>query len=440
MHRLVNPGASILRGLALAACLLGLAGAARGITLEELQKSFIARYDEANAKRDDQLKKLEAGYLGALERYLGKVQKGGRLEAVVPVRDEIESIRTGADPLPSLPDNAAYEFKQLRRKYVDARDAAIGEHAETLVELAGKMDAALEDQEAALTKAGRIDDALAAKRMRETLSADAGIKAARDRTSLGQGAGRLEPALQVRRSGDGLEVIVYYDAKGELSMDSPVRNTRESGENQGSTEAEVLGEFVGAKGYEVDPYVPIDLEFDGRDLGPCKFNEIETTPRVKVEGELGVGLAFKAGAKNPFVHLGHVLPKRGSGGGYRVTCRYYIPADNKALSSLHFVQEVGEPIGGRRLTHRGSWRTEKLDGEATRDSRLLLLYLSTEPGKAARDAQADRVVLASLKVEQVRFSATVHKRLGNSGDLPQAASEAEAPPVLIRNGEFVVDR
>ena len=73
-----------------------------GADLEKLQTSFMARYDEANSTRDEQLKQLEASYLGALERHLDKVKASGDLKVVVPVRDEIEAMKATPGSLPSL--------------------------------------------------------------------------------------------------------------------------------------------------------------------------------------------------------------------------------------------------------------------------------------------------------------------------------------------------
>ncbi len=160
--------------------LLSVALSGRAADLGQLQTSFMARYDEANATRDQQLKNLEGSYVGALERHLDKIKAGGDLEKVVPVRDEIEAVKTGAEPLPELSANVDREFKSMRGKYVGARDTVRETHARTLVSLSDKMTAALESEEKELTRAGKIDDALAAKRMRETLSKDVGIASARE--------------------------------------------------------------------------------------------------------------------------------------------------------------------------------------------------------------------------------------------------------------------
>ncbi|MCH7226426.1 hypothetical protein [Haloferula sp. A504] len=175
-----------------ALCLtLTVASLATASSLEQLQTSFMSRYDEANAERDQNLRKLEASYLGALQRHMDKVKASGKLERVIPVRDEIEAIETGADPLPALPKNADGDLGKMRDKYAEARDRILKNHAETLVDLAAKMDQALMKEEADLTRAGKIDDALAAKRMRETLSNDAGITTARKLLDRGGDSGSV---------------------------------------------------------------------------------------------------------------------------------------------------------------------------------------------------------------------------------------------------------
>ncbi len=149
----------------------------------------MARYDEANATRDAGLKRLETSYLGVLKRHMEKVKGSGDLSRVLPVRDEIEAVETGADPLPALPDTAGRDLKKMREKYAEARVKVRKTHAETLVDLADKMDEALKKTEADLTKAGKIDDALSAQRMRETLAEDRGISAARKLLDAGGGEG-----------------------------------------------------------------------------------------------------------------------------------------------------------------------------------------------------------------------------------------------------------
>jgi hypothetical protein len=68
----------------------------------------------------------------------------------------------------------------MRAKHAEARAKILKSHAETVTSLADKMTAALKAQESELTKAGKIDDALAAKHMRESLEKDEGVAAASD--------------------------------------------------------------------------------------------------------------------------------------------------------------------------------------------------------------------------------------------------------------------
>jgi hypothetical protein len=181
--------------------------------LNQLQSSFIARYDEANTTRDEQLRQLETSYLGALDRHLGQVKASGELDRVVPVRDEIEAIKAGTDPLPAVSEAAGPELKTMRGKYVTARANVRKSHAGTLVSLSDKMTAALQEMERSLTRDGKIDEALSAKRMRETLATDSGILAAREllRESAGDDPGvlvskwtlLLEQGMQVEEKGFG---------------------------------------------------------------------------------------------------------------------------------------------------------------------------------------------------------------------------------------------
>jgi hypothetical protein len=151
--------------------------------VEQLQTAFEKRHGEANAKRDEQLDKLEAGYQAALNRHIDKVKASGNLEDVLTLRDEVDAVREGVDPLPALPATATQEFKQLRKTFEEARAVIEKAHATTVTDLATKMSEALKTKEVQYTKAGRIDEALEARKMREALESDEGVGAARGRLS-----------------------------------------------------------------------------------------------------------------------------------------------------------------------------------------------------------------------------------------------------------------
>jgi NPCBM/NEW2 domain len=146
--------------------------------VEQLQAAFEKRHDAAKIQRNEQLEKLETGYLAALNRHLEKVQASGKLEDVLSIRDEIEIVKKGTDPLPALPATATYDFKQLRKTYTEAR-AAIGKtHDSALSDLATKLIETLKAKEVQFTKAGKIDQALAAKKLRESIEQDEEIAVA----------------------------------------------------------------------------------------------------------------------------------------------------------------------------------------------------------------------------------------------------------------------
>jgi hypothetical protein len=151
-----------------------------GGPLDDLQANFQTRCDFAEADRDLQLKKLDASYLAALDRQVEKTKASGKLDAVIPLIEEIQAVKAGTDPLPELPEAASLELKQMRGKHAEARAKILKSHAEAITSLADKMETALKTKEQELTKAGKFDDALAAQKMRENLASDEDLARARD--------------------------------------------------------------------------------------------------------------------------------------------------------------------------------------------------------------------------------------------------------------------
>jgi hypothetical protein len=408
--------------------------------LEDLHKSFMSRYDAANTLRDEQIKKLDASYLAALERMQDKAKSTGNLDSVVPILDEIQAVKTAADPFPELPANATSELKQMRGKHTESGSKILKTHAETITGLFGKMDQALKSQEVELTKAGKIDAALAAKHMRESLAQDQGITAARNSMENARQVGNTSPALRLRRYGDNLEVLVFYDRSGKISMDSPVRNVREeTGERKelGDTKAKVLGEFVGAKGYEVDSYTALIQRYDGDHAGSLTLSNIESKFRQKEEDQMGIRLSLSPQASNPHGSFGAVLPPNGAKGAYRITTRYFIPKDNRVISGFYLIHGVGRPIGEKILDDKGNWISEKMNGESSNDTGNLLLYLAITPEKKPADAKDESVVLGEIKVEYTRFSAYLHAKSGPDGRLTESIKDPLKQPLFISCGEFV---
>jgi hypothetical protein len=160
-------------------CMLLLTLRVAGGPLDDLQSNFETRCDFAAADRDLQLKKLDASYLAALDRQVEKIKATGKLDAVIPFIEEVKAVQAAKDPLPDLPAGASLELQQMRTKHAEARSKILKSHAEALASLADKMEAALKSRETEFTKAGKFDDALAAKKMRESLASNQDLALAR---------------------------------------------------------------------------------------------------------------------------------------------------------------------------------------------------------------------------------------------------------------------
>ena len=390
------------------------------------------------AKRRASWEKLQESYIAALKREMGKAQSTGKLEAVIPFREEITSIQEGKDPLPRLPEGADYQIRKMRSKFTIAKQSILKTHATRLSVLADKMFEVLEKREVAFTKAGAIDQALDAKRMREMCDTDEKIKAARMFLKFAGGLGIAPVAVRLRRAGDNIEVLVRYDSKGKVSMQSPVENLKEKsveGRDPGDTKAKMLGEFVGAPKFEVDARIGYHQVFDGKELTGCHLTEIVPGFRHREGDRVGVRLALKPKAINPHGSFGARLPPISAKGTYRITCRYFVPKSNRALSGLMFVHDGGGPIMGRRFEKRGEWATEEVVAESAREGQTLLLYLTLAEGKTKADSVNDYVVLGEVEVEFIRFSAYLEQRF-NEDDRVVADSVAPKSGLFIINGEF----
>lgn len=411
-----------------------------GASLEDLKKSYAAHYDEANAQRDTQIKTLNANYLRALDRLLEKAKATGKLETVIPIRDESLAIKNANDPLPALAKTASLELKNMREKYNKARNKILIAHAETVNDLVGKMREKLKSQEIALTKSGKLLHALAAKQMRESLANDAGANDARDLLKYGGSKGRNRPALQLRRFGDNLEVLVFRDHRGKISMDSPVENVREkSGEKKelGDTKAKVLGEFVGAKGYEADPYLAYHHVFDGKERVGFSLTEIIPEFSQKRAEQTGVRLSLKPAAVNPHMSFGALLPPNSSKGTYRISTRYFVPKRNQVVAGFTFVQTAGSPIASVRFEEIGKWKQAEAIAESSHDKGTLLLYLIKKKGKKEAHDNGESILLGEIKVEHLKFSAFIQQSFKDSDALPSGSNDPQKQALFISNGEFV---
>lgn len=95
--------------------LLALSGShAPAATVDQLSRSFDQRCEQAATARDTQLDKLNASYTAALQRLLEKTKASGKLDAALPVQQEIEAVKEGGAALPDIPAGAPAELGQLQ--------------------------------------------------------------------------------------------------------------------------------------------------------------------------------------------------------------------------------------------------------------------------------------------------------------------------------------
>ncbi len=410
-------------------------------TPDELRSSFMLRLDEASARRDEQLKVLTTGYLAALERQREAVKASGDLNAVIPIHEEISRVKSGQDPLPRLPEDTPATLKQMRGKFDEHRGKVLFSHAEALTGWFAKLEEALKAQQSELTKAGKIDDAIAAKQTLETLAAAVRIEEARELLKQGGAAGRARPALRLRRFGDNLEVIVFPDRGGKLSMDSPVENVREETgdkKERGDTKAKVLGEFVGAKGYAVDPFVSFHQIFNTKNPGLMRANQVALNHSFVIDGGKGVKVSYDKAAKTPYCHFADVIPPITHKGTYRFTTKYYIPQSNRHISGFQLMQGEGggAPVGGVLFKERKKWTSASATSESVNASPNIVLWLSLPAAIDIADAMDDFVVLAEVKIEHLKFTAFLQKKFGANGEAAESINDARQQPVFIVNGQF----
>jgi hypothetical protein len=413
-----------------------------GGPLDDLQANFQTRCDFAEADRDLQLKKLDASYLAALDRQVEKTRATGKLDAVIPLIEEVQAVKAGTDPLPELPEAASLELKQMRGKHAEARAKILKSHAEAIASLADKMEAALKTKETELTKAGKFDDALAAKKMRENLEKDQTIGDARDLLRFGGGSSLGRPAMQIRRYGDNLEVLVHYDRSGKISMDSPVSNIRERtdpGRDLGDTKATTLGEFVGAKGYKADPYVSLNESFDGSENEKVAAYMMKLNPGFAIADRKGARLSFVAEAKSSYLHLRNTVPPKSVPGAFRIETSYFIPKTNHHVHKFVLIQGEagGAPLGGVTFDQLDQWTRTTAESESVAESPNVLLSFQPHSAVGLPDALNDFIVLESLRIEQIRFSAFLQKRIDPSGKPIDEITDPTKQALIIRNGILI---
>lgn len=193
--------------------------------LDSLQRSFMTKYDQVNASRDAKVEVLIEGYLGALDRLKKQLQTTGQLELVLQAQHEIEVIGKDTWPPEELGEKATSELKTLRSKYVDAREKVHKDHATQLNDVFDKMEKLLTTQIVDLTKAGKIEDAKLAQKMKDDLGKNVALTEAR-RLIKGNASGGDEGWInlwEMKEKWTAVQIIngteFYKNDKPDLKLD-----------------------------------------------------------------------------------------------------------------------------------------------------------------------------------------------------------------------------
>ncbi|MDE0836330.1 MAG: hypothetical protein OSA84_08270 [Akkermansiaceae bacterium] len=390
-------------------------------------------------EKDKSLIGLSEGYLGALARIMTKYQRAGHLDEVLLVKDEMKDISNGKWPLLALPKKISLEVAEPRKLYLKKRIEIDQNAARQTAKTADKMLALLEKQSVNLTKAGDLQQALLARQIKADIESNPTLASSRKLLVNVMTDGRSKPALRIRRYGDNIEMIVRYDMRGKVSMDSPVSNVEEKDKTVGDTTATVLGEFIGTEGYNVTPLRLINKTFDGKDPSPIALARIIPTFQSNISENTGVGLSIDPKEEgNWYIRIPRVNPPASAPGTIRISCRYFVPKDNKEI--------VGFLLSGTELNQRGKWATGETITQSQPDSEepsngIIYFLFGAESGEKINLAKAslEKVYLHSIKAEQIKFSAFVVQRLGANGVITETFEDPAKQPRFATNGELLAN-
>lgn len=406
--------------------------AATALTVEDLQVSYQAALLKANETRDRQVATLDQRYLEALTKIREEQQKKGDLDGALAIKNEADLVEKKTWPLPPLPGVIETTLGGHRTTYLKARIGIERDWALTTSGLADKMEAALATQIENLTKSGDLAEAQKARKILEAISLDPEVIRARELPERLTSSGRARAGFVVRRNGDDLEVLVRYDSEGKISLKSPVENVveRTGGKrNKGETAAKTLGEFVGAEGFESQPYLSLRHTLED---GEIDFSD-QVGVQLKFLPKEGTEIAISPTANNAYLAVPGVLSP--SPATYRITSEVMVPSGNRALRGLFFRHggSTGTPIG-KPVTGNGEWQSVTCEGPGGSQADFLRIHFTGFALKDYPQARGDRLILKSLQVEYLRFSAHIVEAFGKSGETTDLQTEARHQKLLLQNG------
>ena len=417
-----------------------LSGPSVGLTLDELQQSFSVKRLKIVDARETNLETLRKSYLAALGRIQQKYEGAGRLDDALLSKKETNLVLEKTWPMPPLAESAPRDLLSARKLFVRNHIDFQKKAGLSLVRAAEKMDELLAEKVVALTKEGDLASAKSARELQKTLQDDEALVAARALVQRVGSDGSSPVALRIRRAGDDLEVEVRYDSSGKISLQSPVENVVEitgARKEKGSTEAKNLGEFLGGKGFTVDPYVAMDKNFADREVGLMRFTALDSDFDRNEAGEAALRLEVSANPENIHISIGDYLPALSEKGTVRVELRYFVPKSNKFINGLKFVQAELGPIPGSLTTKVGEWEDFGFDVQSGSENPRLLMYLNSKERVPEPRLTGDSVFISRLRISHQAMSAYLVQMFDRDGGQTQVNLEKATQTLFALNGDLV---
>ena len=413
------------------------------LALSEIQVAYQAQVLKIDEERKASVDTLQKSYLKALDGIRNSFQKAGDLDRILKVKEESELIKKGTWPLPPLPEELEHRVAASRKLYLKTYVKFDRAWAMSMIKVSEKMITLLNKKRVELTKAGDLEEAKKAQMLTEVINKDPDVMRARELPKRVSEGGHARGAFVLRRGGDNIEVLVKYDSSGKLSLKSPVENVveqTESRKERGETAAKTLGEFVGAKGFEVDAYTSFDKSVES---GKFEFTQligssVEKTTEIKD----GPAMVIKLGKKvsNAYFRIAGVLSPLHAPATHRITVQYFVPKDNHKVVGLNFQHggASGKPIG-KPITTVGKWETATLEAASGSSDDFLTGYFRGPSFKEFPASGGDRVYLKALKIEHIKFSAFIVEELGSSGNPAKKETDSGIQRMFVKNGVILAN-
>jgi hypothetical protein len=149
----------------LLACALVVLPAHASEFVDKLKESASGEIEKSETDALFKQAELSQRYVGALKALEERVRATGDLEALIRVREEAESITKSGQTT----SHADKGIADLREKYIAARDVIMKDANAARARVVEAMTRTIRDKQAALTKAGQVDEALALRKEGEQM-------------------------------------------------------------------------------------------------------------------------------------------------------------------------------------------------------------------------------------------------------------------------------